>query len=407
MSGRRTWLQRNLVVLTAVSFLQDAASEFVYPLLPVLLTGAFAAPPVVVGVVEGVADAVAGLTRYLAGRASDRVGRRRFIGLGYGLAAVGKVVVAAAATWPGVLAGRVVDRVGKGVRSAPRDALIAASVPPEHRGRAFGFHRAGDTAGAVVGPLAALAALQVLSGEVRAVLWWAILPAVASVLLTLAVRERPVGPTPNAVPLVPSPEQASAPEGRLWAVIAVIVGCSLVNFSDALLLLRLTELGFGPAAVVASYLAVTVVYALGAYPAGALADRVSPAVLYAAGLVAFGVAYVGLGLVSSGPAAVALLALYGLFPACTDGVAKAWIASLVLPDRLGWAHGVSQGCTSGAVLVAGIWAGLLWSWGPGGGVVPLVVAGTVALAAAPALALARGRLTAPGPGRRCLGDSPP
>jgi MFS family permease len=399
------WLQRNLVVLTAVSFLQDAASEFVYPLLPVLLTGALAAPPVVVGVVEGVADAAAGLTRYLAGRASDRVGRRRFIGVGYGLAAVGKVVVAAAAIWPVVLAGRVVDRIGKGVRSAPRDALIAASVPPEHRGRAFGFHRAGDTAGAVVGPLAALAALQLLSGDVRAVLWWAILPAVASVLLTFAVRDRPVGPNPG--PRVGSPAEASPSDRRLGIVIAVLVGCSLVNFSDALLLLRLTELGFGPAAVVASYLAVTVVYALGAYPAGALADRVSPAALYAAGLVAFGSAYVGLGLVSSGPAAVALLALYGLFPACTDGVAKAWIASLAPPDRLGWAHGVSQACTSGAVLVAGIWAGLAWSSGPGGGVVPLLVAGTVALVAAPALALARGRLTASGSGRRCLGDSLP
>jgi len=160
-SGARGWLSRNLVILTLVSLLQDAASELVYPLMPLLITGVLAAPPVVLGVIEGLAEATAGLTRYLTGRWSDRSGRKAFIGVGYGLAAVGKVLVAAATSWPLVLGGRVVDRLGKGVRSAPRDALIAASVPPAALGRAFGFHRAGDSLGTVIGPLLGLLAFAV------------------------------------------------------------------------------------------------------------------------------------------------------------------------------------------------------------------------------------------------------
>lgn len=171
--------------------------------MPFLITGVLAAPPVVLGVIEGAAEATAGIARYVAGRWSDRAGRKGFIGAGYGLAAVGKVLVAAAGSWPLVLTGRVVDRLGKGVRSAPRDALIAASVPSDALGRAFGFHRAGDTLGAVVGPLLGLWALTALQGNLRAALWWAVVPAIASALLVGLVRERrpregPVAPAPPA-----------------------------------------------------------------------------------------------------------------------------------------------------------------------------------------------------------------
>ena len=146
-------------MLTLVSLTQDAASELVYPLLPLFLTGVLAAPPVVLGLVEGCAEAAAGISKYVAGRWSDSRTRRPFVTSGYAMAAVGKVIVASAYAWPTVLVGRVVDRLGKGVRSAPRDALIAASVPREDLGRAFGFHRMGDSAGAIIGPLLALAGL--------------------------------------------------------------------------------------------------------------------------------------------------------------------------------------------------------------------------------------------------------
>ena len=203
---RRAWLTRNLVILTLVSMTQDAASELLYPLLPLLLTGILAAPPVVLGVIEGLAEATAGITKYFAGRWSDTRGRKPFVAAGYGLAALGKVLVAAAWIWPVVLVGRVVDRFGKGVRAAPRDALIASSVPPEAYGRAFGFHRMGDSFGAVIGPLLGLLALSLLNGDVRAALWWAVVPAVLSVLLVFLVRER----RPDAPPARRSPPRRAS-----------------------------------------------------------------------------------------------------------------------------------------------------------------------------------------------------
>lgn len=392
---RRPWLTRNLVVLTLVSLTQDAASELMFPLLPLLLTGVLAAPPVVLGVVEGLADATAGVTRYVAGRWSDRRGRKPFIAAGYSLAAIGKVLVAAAGGWPVVMAGRVVDRFGKGIRSAPRDALIAASVAPEHRGRAFGFHRAGDTLGAVIGPLLALAALAVLDDDLGAALWWAVVPAVLSAVLVVLVSD------PHRTP--PPAESAAASEAvavnarseaghhsalppAFWRVTTVLVAIAVVNFSDVLLLLRLSDIGFDTTEVVLGYVLFNLVYTLGSYPAGVLADRWPRHRVYAVGLVAFAVGYLGLGAFDGGWPVLACLMVYGLFPAFTDGVGKAWVASLVPRHQLGRAQGTFQALQSGAVLAAGAWAGLLWTAGPGEGVLPLVVAGAVAAVAAVGLA---------------------
>jgi MFS family permease len=400
---RRPWLTRNLLVLTAVSLTQDAASELLYPLLPLLVTGILAAPPVVLGIVEGAAEAAAGISKYVAGRWSDGRGKRPFVTAGYGLAALGKVLVAAAYVWPMVLVGRVVDRLGKGVRSAPRDALIAASVPRKDLGRAFGFHRAGDTLGAVIGPLIALAGLALLDGDVRAVLWWAVVPAVASVLLTFLVVERrrtPAAPDQaapaadaDAGPPSAAPRLRSPLPRRFWRVALVLVGIAVVNFPDALLLLRVSDLGFSTTQVVLAYVVYNLVYALGSYPAGAISDRLPRPLVYGLGLLAFAVAYAGLGLVDGGPMVFVLLAVYGLFPALTDGVGKAWISTLVGDEHRGRAQGVFQSLSNGAVFLAGLWAGLLWTVGPGSGVVPLLVSGALALVAGLVLVVGRHRVT--------------
>jgi MFS family permease len=390
--GAPEWLSRNLVVLTLVSLTQDAASELLYPLLPLLVTGVLAAPPVVLGAVEGLADLTAGLARYVAGRWSDRRGRRPFVGAGYALAALGKVLVALATAWPLVLAGRVVDRLGKGVRSAPRDALIASSVPRAALGRAFGFHRSGDSLGAVIGPLLGLAALNATGGDLRAALWWAVVPATASALLVLLVREAPRRPVAD-VPLQ-APGQAvgagirrsrSPLPQRFWLVTAPLVTVALVNFPDALLLLRLSDLGYSTTQVVLGYVVYNSVYTLGSYPAGALTDRWPRPFVYATGLGAFAVGYLGLGLADRGPVVFVLLAVYGLFPAFTDGVGKAWISGLVTDEHRGRAQGIFQAWNSFAVLIAGVWAGAAWTLGPGHGVIPLLVSGAVGLVAAAGL----------------------
>lgn len=378
------WLTPTLVTVTLVSFMQDAASELLYPLLPIFLTGVLAAPPVVVGLIEGVADAVTGVVRYVAGRLSDRFGRKKFIAAGYGMAAVGKVVVASAVNWPMVLVGRVSDRFGKGLRSAPRDALISESTTEGSLGRAFGFHRMGDTAGAVIGPLLGLVALAVLDDDVRAAMWWAVVPGTLAALLTFFIPEksRPAVVEPTEV-LSPSSEPMPREFRRVVVVLALI---ALSNFSDALLLLRVLDLGFTTTEVVAAYVLFNVVYTGASFPAGMLSDRVPKHRVYAFGLAAFAVGYIGLGSVGKGPAVYLLIAIYGLFPAFTDGVGKAWITTLVSPAQLGRAHGIYQAVNNGAVLIAGLWAGLLWKVGPGQGTIPLVLAGSVAAVSSVAVA---------------------
>ena len=193
----KKWLSRNLVLLTLVSLTQDAASELLYPLLPILLTGVIGAAPLALGLIEGCAEAAAGFTKLIAGKSSDKYGRKPFVMAGYSLAGIGKAMVVVATSWPLVFFGRITDRIGKGLRGAPRDALIHDSVPKEHLGKAFGFHRTGDNIGAVIGPGLALIGLAMLDGDVRAVAKWAIIPAILSGFLTFLVKDNFVLPIPN------------------------------------------------------------------------------------------------------------------------------------------------------------------------------------------------------------------
>ena len=367
-----TWLTRNVRVLSAVSFLQDTASELLYPLLPIYLTTVLGAPPAVVGAIEGAAEGAASVTKVAVGPLGDRFAKRPLIATGYGMAALGKVIVAAAGAWPGVLAGRVVDRLGKGLRGGPRDALLVEGVEPGSRGKVFGFHRAMDTLGAVVGPLLGLLGYQLLDQQIAPLLYVAIIPAVISVLLIALVRSPTSdGPRPARTPFLAG--IAELPR-RFWRVTAVVVGFGLVNFPDALLLLRLNEIGFGVVEVILAYVTYNLVYALGSFPAGILADRLPRPTVFGIGLVFFAVGYIGLGLTTDPVAAWVLIGVYGVFTACTDGVGKAWVSALVGADRQSTAQGVFQGGSGLAILVAGIWAGLLWG---ADGRLPLLISGVV------------------------------
>lgn len=395
-SGPRAgWLSRNLLVLCGVSLLQDAASELLYPILPIFLTVTLGAPAAAVGIVEGAAEAGGAATKLVAGRLADTHARRPLIGSGYGLAALGKIVLAAATVWPLALLARVIDRLGKGVRGAPRDALLVVGVSPGDRGKAFGLHRAADTTGAVIGPLLGLGLYELFDQHIRPLLVVAIIPAVASVVLVAAVREAPSRRVATSSGRSARPWSGlwSRLPRRFWTVAGPLMLFALVNFPDALLLLRAHEVGLSVVGVIGAYVVYNVSYALLSYPAGAVSDRRSRPLVFAVGLACFTITYLGLGLTHNPVWVWPLLLVYGGFPACTDSVGKAWISTTVTPTRQGSAQGVYQALSGVGVLAAGLWAGLAWG---ADGRIPLLVSGSVAAALTLALPLAaRHRIPAP------------
>ncbi len=389
MRNGPAWLTRNVWVLSLVSLLQDAASELLYPLLPIYLTTVLGAPPAVVGAVEGAAEGAASLTKVVSGPLGDRFARRPLIATGYGMAALGKLIVAVAGAWPGVLAGRVVDRLGKGLRGSVRDALLVDGIAASQRGRVFGFHRTADTLGAVIGPLLGLAGYEMFHRQIGPVLYLAVIPAVLSVLMIVWVRERPRD-VPQAVRSSVFAGARRLPR-RYWEVVSFLVAFSVVNFPDALLLLRLKEIGFSVVGVILAYVGYNAVYALVSFPAGVLADRFGRAMAYGVGLVFFAVGYLGLGMTTNTAVAWGLIAVYGMFTACYDGVGKAWVSTLVGEELQSSAQGVFQGLSGFAVLAAGLWAGFLWG---SDGRLPLLISGVVGAAFAVVL-LGAGAKTLP------------
>jgi MFS family permease len=371
-------LPRNVKVLSAVSFLQDAASDLVYPVLPLFVTQTLGAPPSVLGLIEGVAEGTAAVGKAVSGRLADRFRRKPLIAVGYSVSALGKPLIAAAGPWAVVLAARFVDRIGKGIRTSPRDALIASVTTPENRGRAFGFHRAADSAGAVCGPLLGLGLYELLSHDLRALFLLATIPAVLSVACIWFVREPPRAAAVRPVTALPWVPLRALPR-RYWRVVGFLTVFALLNFSDALVLLRANELGLGFVGITLAYAMFNLVQSSLSLPAGIASDRRSRRTVFVAGLVPFAIAYVGLGVATSSAWVWVLLPVYGAFTALTDGVARAWVADLLPAEALGTGIGVYQCLTGFAALAAGLWAG--FSWGEDGQL-PLIVSGAGAAALA-------------------------
>jgi MFS family permease len=372
-------LPRNVRVLSLVSLLQDAASELVYPVVPLFVTSVLGAPPSVLGLIEGVAEGTAAVGKAVSGRLADRFRRRPMIAVGYGISSAAKPVIGLATGWPLVLGARFADRVGKGIRTSPRDALLASEVDRANRGRAFGFHRAADSAGAVIGPLLGLGLYEALDHRLRPLFFVAAIPAAMSVALIWLVREHPRAP----IPPTERAELGAEPPTRLprhyWRVVAFLALFGLANFTDALVILRASELGLGFVSIVLVYALYNLTYALLSYPAGVISDRVPRRLVFAVGLALFAVAYLGLGLADSGGWVWLFLPLYGAYTALTDGVGKAWVADLLPRQRLGSGLGYYYGVTGVCALLAGIWAGLAWGEN---GRVPMLASGAAAAALA-------------------------
>ena len=282
-----------MVVLSWVSLCQDAAAEMLYPILPLFLTSALGAPPAVVGLVEGVAEATAAAGKAISGRLAGVRQRVPLVAWGYGISAVAKPMIGMATGWPLVLVARFLDRAGKGLRTSPRDALISAATGPASRGRAFGFHRAMDTAGAVIGPLLGLALYAALGHRLRPLFFIAFLPAVLSVALIKLVDEPPRAPD-NRPPATKDPLPAG-----YWRVVGFLTLFGLANFSDALVILRVHALGLGVSGVLLGYVLYNVSYAGLSFPAGAVSDRVPRHLVFAGGMGVFAAAYTGLGVVTT------------------------------------------------------------------------------------------------------------
>ena len=350
-------VKRPVFTLGIVSFLTDVSSEMVYPLVPLFLTSVLGAPLAAVGLIEGLAEGAASLFKTVGGWASDRLRLRRpLVFAGYALSAVAKPLLAASYVWPVALLVRFGDRTGKGIRTAPRDALVADVTPPELRGRAFGFHRAADTLGAVVGPAVALGLLAAFADNFRLIFILAFVPAVAAVALIAFVKERPPAPAPAGTTAV-------AWRG-LGTGFYVFLGISLVfalgNSSDVFLLLRAKDMGLSNSEVVLSYMLFNLVYAALAMPAGIISDRLGRRSVIGGGFAVFAVVYLGFALAGRGAVVWPLFAVYGVHMALTEGVGRAFVADFVSSERRATALGLYQGAMGGMILLSSVIAGALW-----------------------------------------------
>ena len=356
-------LPKTVWALGFVSLCMDFSSELVHSLLPVFMTAVLGAGMVAVGLVEGIAEATASIARVFSGALSDRLGRRKpLVLLGYGLAAASKPLFPLAASLPLVLAARFMDRLGKGIRGAPRDALIADVTPAGLRGAAYGLRQALDTAGAVLGPLAAVGLMLLLASDIRAVLWLAAAPAVvAVVVLAVWVRE-PERAGASSSPGNPIPlSSLKSLGGHYWLIVGLGAVLTLARFSEAFLVLRAQDLGVALALVPAVLVIMNVAYAAVAYPAGVAADRGRRDALLFWGLSALVASDLLIAWTVSFPAFFAGIALWGVHMGLTQGLLSTLVANAAPADLRGTAFGVFHLVSGVALLAASVLAGWLWS----------------------------------------------
>jgi MFS family permease len=347
-------------LLSLVSLFTDFSSEMVYPLVPLFLAATLGAPPSVIGIIEGLAEATASLLKGVSGALADRWGYRKpFLLFGYGLAALTKPVLALASHWPLVLGARVTDRFGKGMRGSPRDALIADSTAPEFRGRAFGFHRSGDSIGAVLGPLTAVGILWLWPNSYRIAFLVAFVPGILSTLLILPVRDATTAPKPRKLVEMGRLREQSPAFLSLLFVMALF---GLGNSSDMFLILRAHQLGAGSITVVLMFAACNLSNVLFSFPAGIVSDRFGRKRVIVVGFLLFAVVYLGFGFAKEWHTLWFFFALYGVYLGLTDGVAKALIVDLVPSSNRGTALGLQAMVLGLCTLPASLVAGFLWQW---------------------------------------------
>lgn len=368
-----TYMTRNIWILSLVSLFTDLASEMLYPVMPVFLKS-IGFSVLLIGVLEGIAEATAGLSKGYFGKWSDRAGRRLpFVQIGYSMSAVSKPMMAAF-VWPlWIFLARAVDRLGTGVRTGARDALLSDEATPATKGRVFGFHRAMDTLGAVLGPCLALLYLHYHPEDYKTLFLLAFLPGLLAIGATFLIRERAV-PQREAQALRAAPMKKFFEFAAYWKqsrpeyrqLVGGLLVFSVFNSSDVFLLLKAKESGMGDADVIGVYIFYNLVYAAAAFPVGILADRLGMRRVFVAGMLVFALVYGGMAFATAPMVFYALFFLYGLYAAATEGVAKAWITNISDRADTATAIGTYTAFQSLCALVASSLTGLIWYvLGPG------------------------------------------
>lgn len=359
VSTKKVALNPTVVKLGVISFFTDVASEMLYPITPIFLTSVLGASLTYVGLIEGVAESIASLLKTYSGVWSDRIEKRRpFILIGYFLGAISKPLIGFAHSWPFVLLGRGVDRTGKGLRSAPRDALLAESVSPNQRGAAFGWHRGMDTLGATVGPLLALFFLELHPLELRPLYFWAMIPGLISVLLIFSIKETPHKKEKRKIENPFKLWQEFTPAFKCYIIAWGVF--SFTNSSDVFLLLKAKNQGLTTSEVILLYCSYNLTYSLSSPYLGKLSDRIGRRILLISGLVIFVLVYLGFAFAHEKWHFWSLFVIYGLYMGATEGVGKAFVVDLA-PESLK-ATGVGiLGTVSGINMIfASVFAGVLW-----------------------------------------------
>ncbi len=358
----RVPIPRTVWALGFVSMFMDISSEIIHALLPLFLTATLGVSVAVVGLIDGVAEATASITKMFSGYLSDRMGKRKpLILIGYGLGALSKPLFALAGTAPVIMGARFADRIGKGLRGAPRDALVADVTPPEILGRAFGLRQSIDTLGAFLGPLIAIAAMAAFANDMRAVFWLAVIPAAIAVLLVMVGvddAKRPTGESNARVP-VRIADLRQLPRA-FWSLVAIGAVFTIARFSEAFLILKTNAEGLPLALTPLVLVAMNAVYMLAAYPLGGLSDRVSARTMLICGLVVLIAADLALAMLPGVAGAFVGIGLWGVHMAATQGLFAKLVADRSPVDLRGSAYGIFNLITGLALLAASIIAGLVW-----------------------------------------------
>jgi MFS family permease len=360
-SGLRA-IPRGIWALGFVSLFMDLSSELIHSLLPVFMVTVLGASAIHVGIVEGIAEATGSITKIFSGFVSDRLGKRKALVLiGYGMAALTKPLFALAPTIGWVLTARFADRIGKGIRGAPRDALIADLAPPHIRGASYGLRQSLDTVGAFAGPLLAIVLMAALAGDIRMVFWFAVIPAAISVaVLLIGVKEPETGPAASAARQPIRLADLRRLPSAYWGVVAVGGVLTLARFSEAFLVLRAESVGIALTWVPLVLVVMSLVYSLSAYPAGVLADRMDRRALLALGFVVLILADLVLAVAGGAWAVMAGVALWGLHMGLTQGLLATLVADASPAPLRASAFGIFNFVGGILLLVASVLAGILW-----------------------------------------------